>query len=101
VLEQYGQRAQTRSDHLRLVLTYLDWKPAPSGREPLKELEQFLLDRAMEHDTPSRLAWLTTPAVEPTATAVLSLAGLALTYLVLPRTPSATQMAEDDVPATV
>ncbi|WP_345353889.1 Tn3 family transposase [Actinoallomurus liliacearum] len=54
-LEQYGRRAQTRSDHLRLVQTYLGWSPAPSGGESLKELEQFLLDRAMEHDTPSLL----------------------------------------------
>src|SRR6266581_1418001 len=55
VLEQYGLRAQTRSDHLKLVLKYLDWKPVPTGGEPLKELEQFLQDRAMEHDTPSLL----------------------------------------------
>jgi hypothetical protein len=27
----------------------------PAGGEPLKELEQFLQDRAMEHDTPSLL----------------------------------------------
>jgi hypothetical protein len=54
-LEQYGRRAQTRSDHLKLVLKYLDWKPVPAGGEPLKDLEQFLLDRAMEHDTPSLL----------------------------------------------
>lgn len=37
------------------MLKYLDWKPVPFGGEPLKELEQFLLDRAMEHDTPSLL----------------------------------------------
>ncbi len=55
VLEQYGLRAQTHSDHLKLVLKYLDWKPVPTGGEPLKELEQFLQDRAMEHDTPSLL----------------------------------------------
>ncbi|MCO5972414.1 DUF4158 domain-containing protein [Actinoallomurus soli] len=54
-LEQYGRRAQTRSDHLRLVQASLDWSPASSGGESLKELEQFLLDRAMEHDTPSLL----------------------------------------------
>jgi Domain of unknown function (DUF4158) len=54
-LEQYGRRAQTLSDHLKLVLRYLDWKPAPTGGEPLKDLEQFLQDRAMEHDTPSLL----------------------------------------------
>jgi hypothetical protein len=55
VLGQYGRRAQTRSDHLKLVLRYLDWKPVPAGGEPLKDLEQFLQDRAMEHDTPSLL----------------------------------------------
>ncbi|GAA3263659.1 hypothetical protein GCM10020216_106650 [Nonomuraea helvata] len=54
-LQQYGRRAQTRSDHLKLVLKYLDWKPVPTRGETLKELEQFLLDRAMEHDTPSLL----------------------------------------------
>ncbi|WP_250904995.1 Tn3 family transposase [Nonomuraea sp. NEAU-A123] len=54
-LEQYGRRAQTRSDHLKLVLKYLGWKPVPTRGETLKELEQFLLDRAMEHDTPSLL----------------------------------------------
>nr|SBO98774.1 Transposase [Nonomuraea gerenzanensis] len=55
MLEQYGRRAQTRSDHLKLVLKYLDWKPVPTRGETLKELEQFLLDRAMEHDSPSLL----------------------------------------------
>ncbi|MGI5290881.1 DUF4158 domain-containing protein [Nonomuraea polychroma] len=54
VLAQYGRRAQTRSDHLKLVLKYLDWKPVPTRGETLKELEQFLLDQ-MEHDTPSLL----------------------------------------------
>ena len=34
VLEQYGRRAQTRSDHLKLVLKYLDWNPVPTGGEP-------------------------------------------------------------------
>ncbi|SDM18074.1 protein of unknown function [Nonomuraea maritima] len=53
MLEQYGRRAQTRSDHLKLLLEYLDWKPVPTRGETLKELEQFLLDRAMEHDSPS------------------------------------------------
>ncbi|MFI6538022.1 DUF4158 domain-containing protein [Nonomuraea sp. NPDC050547] len=47
MLEQYGRRAQTRSDHLKLVRKYLDWKPVPARDETLKELEQFLLDRAM------------------------------------------------------
>ncbi|MFF4621809.1 Tn3 family transposase [Nonomuraea jabiensis] len=54
-LQQYGRRAQTRSDHLQPVLKCLDWKPVPTRGETLKELEQFLLDRAMEHDRPSLL----------------------------------------------
>jgi hypothetical protein len=36
VLEQYGWRAQARSDHLNLVLRYLDWKPVPAAGEPLR-----------------------------------------------------------------
>jgi len=55
VLEGYGQRAHTRSDHLRLVADYLSWKTAPAGSEAMKDLEQFLLDRAMEHDSPTLL----------------------------------------------
>ncbi len=55
VLEGYGQRAHTRSDHLRLAADYLGWKSAPAGGEAMKDLEQFLLDRAMEHDSPALL----------------------------------------------
>lgn len=55
VLAPYGQRAQTRSDHLVKVAEYLEWKSAPAGGQEMKELEQFLLDRAMEHDSPSLL----------------------------------------------
>ena len=54
VLRGYGQRAQTRSDHLagRRVSGVED----RAGRQPeMKELEQFLLDRAMEHDSPTLL----------------------------------------------
>lgn len=54
-LSLYGQRAQTRSDHLVMVAEYLGWKTAPAGSEEMKELEQFLLDRAMEHDSPTLL----------------------------------------------
>ena len=54
-LSLYGQRAQTRSDHLGIVAEYLGWKTAPAGGEEMKELEQFLLDRAMEHDSPTLL----------------------------------------------
>ncbi|PRX45321.1 uncharacterized protein DUF4158 [Nonomuraea fuscirosea] len=59
MLEQYARatkkRPQTRSDHLKLVMKYLTWKNPSPGSIQWKELEQFLLDRAMEHDTPSLL----------------------------------------------
>ncbi len=48
-LAGYGGRDQTRTDHLRLVAEHLGWSPAPSGGSALKELEGFLLSRAMEH----------------------------------------------------
>ena len=32
VLERYGQRAHTRSEHLRLVADYLGWKSASAGQ---------------------------------------------------------------------
>ncbi|MGI5291405.1 DUF4158 domain-containing protein [Nonomuraea polychroma] len=54
-LSLYGHRAQTRSDHLGQVAKYLEWKTAPAGSQAMKELEQFLLDRAMEHDSPTLL----------------------------------------------
>jgi hypothetical protein len=54
-LSSYGRRAQTRSDHLGMIAEYLGWKTAPAGSEEMKELEQFLLDRAMEHDSPTLL----------------------------------------------
>jgi len=52
-LAGYGERAQTRTDHLRLVLQYAGWR-VPRSLE-VKELDEFLLARAMEHDSPSRL----------------------------------------------
>jgi hypothetical protein len=55
VLAGYGQRAHTRTDHVRLVAGYLGWKSAPAGSAAIKDLEQFLLDRAMEHDSPGLL----------------------------------------------
>src|SRR6266851_7298216 len=42
VLEGYGQRAHTRSDHLRLAAGYLGWMSAPADSAAMKELEQFL-----------------------------------------------------------
>lgn len=54
-LRLYGKRDQTRSDHLGQVAKYLEWQTAPAGGQAMKELEQFLLDRAMEHDSPTLL----------------------------------------------
>jgi Domain of unknown function (DUF4158) len=48
-----GEREQARTDHLRLVLQYSGWR-LPRALE-IKELEEFLLARAMEHDSPSLL----------------------------------------------
>jgi hypothetical protein len=55
VLQGYGKRAHTRTDHLALAAKYLGWKSAAAGSREWKELEQFLLDRAMEHDSPTLL----------------------------------------------
>ena len=55
VLVGYGRRGQTRTDHLRLVAGYLGWHQAPPGSVCYMELRQFLLDRAMEHDSPTLL----------------------------------------------
>ncbi|MFN2535708.1 MAG: DUF4158 domain-containing protein, partial [Pseudonocardiaceae bacterium] len=49
-LRSYGRRAKTRTEHLRLVARYLGWR-APTALE-LKELDEFLLARALEHDSP-------------------------------------------------
>jgi hypothetical protein len=60
IVEGYGKREQTRSDHLRLVAEYLGWQSAPVGSGAMKDLGQFLLDRAMEHDSPTLLFNLAT-----------------------------------------
>jgi hypothetical protein len=52
-LGRYGEREQTRTEHLRVAARYLGWRPAKALE--LKELEEFLLARAMEHDAPSLL----------------------------------------------
>ena len=54
-LQGYGRREQTRTGHLQSAAGYLGWKQAPPGGAAMKELEQFLLDRAMEHDSPALL----------------------------------------------
>lgn len=52
-LHSYGKRAKTRTEHVRLVAQYLGWRPA--GAMESKELDEFLLARAMEHDSPTLL----------------------------------------------
>jgi hypothetical protein len=52
-LRFYGTHKQTRTDHLREVTGYLNWKSAKAVQ--LKELDEFLLARAMEHDSPPLL----------------------------------------------
>ena len=52
-IRSYGRRAQTRTDHLRLVAQYLGWRAA--GALELEELDEFLLARAMEHDSSTLL----------------------------------------------
>nr|WP_207386396.1 DUF4158 domain-containing protein [Protofrankia symbiont of Coriaria ruscifolia] len=49
-IRSYGRRAKTRTEHLRSVTRYLGWR-APTTLE-LKELDEFLLARALEHDSP-------------------------------------------------
>ena len=49
----YGARAQTRSDHLQLVLGHLDWRRADD--EDRERLAQWLVERAVEQDVPAAL----------------------------------------------
>lgn len=49
-LRSYGRRAKTRTGHLRLVARYLGWTTPMTLQ--LKELDEFLLARAIEHDSP-------------------------------------------------
>ncbi|HJP80212.1 MAG TPA: Tn3 family transposase [Pseudonocardiaceae bacterium] len=60
-LAHYGRREQTRSDHLRLVAQRLGWHTAEDDdRAGWKNLREFLVDRAIEHDVPSVLFRLAT-----------------------------------------
>ena len=52
-LRGYGERAQTRTDHLREIVRYLGWRSV--GPPEWKELDEFLFARAMEHDSPKLL----------------------------------------------
>lgn len=48
-----AKRQQTRTDHLMQVARYLGWRSAKEME--LKELDEFLLARALEHDSPTLL----------------------------------------------
>lgn len=52
-IRAYGKRAQTRTEHLRLVAQYLGRRPAETLE--FKELDEFLLARATEQDSPTLL----------------------------------------------
>ena len=52
-LHLYGQRDQTRSDHLSHILTYTGFQRSTSAH--LEELESWLVERALEHDHSSFL----------------------------------------------
>jgi TnpA family transposase len=53
VLQIYGQRIHTRTDHLLQVQVYLGFRKATSA--DLEALVQWLLARALEHDKPTLL----------------------------------------------
>src|SRR5262249_44295767 len=52
-LLRYGQRGQTRTEHLRLIRDYLGFRKATA--RDLAQLETWLVDRALEHDRPTLL----------------------------------------------
>ncbi len=52
-LRGYGEREQTRTDHLREVADYAGWRSVDTAE--WKDLEEFLFARAMEHDSPKLL----------------------------------------------
>jgi hypothetical protein len=69
-IRSYGRQAKTRTDHLRLTAQYLGWR-APTTLD-LKELDEFLLARTTEHDSPTSLfrpaihnTGLSSPLVSP------------------------------------
>jgi Domain of unknown function (DUF4158) len=52
-LAGYGQREQTRTEHLREILAYADWRTL--DLRGWKEVDEFLFAREMEHDSPKLL----------------------------------------------
>jgi hypothetical protein len=57
VLTAYGARAQTRQDHLLAAQVHLGYRKV--GREDVKTLADWLLERALEHEKPTLLYELT------------------------------------------
>lgn len=53
VIDAYGEREQTRSDHLLQIMEYLAYHRATSS--DLQTLEDWLVERALEHDKPTFL----------------------------------------------
>lgn len=53
VLSGYGDREQTRSDHLLQIQRYLGFRRASAA--DLRELGDWLLARALQHDRPTLL----------------------------------------------
>jgi hypothetical protein len=49
----YGARAQTRSDHLQLALSHLQWRRMNDADRA--QLAVWLVERAVEHDSPAAL----------------------------------------------
>ena len=52
-LENYGQRNQTRTEHLRNICNYLSFRKASD--DDVDTLKNWLLNRALEHDKPTLL----------------------------------------------
>jgi Domain of unknown function (DUF4158) len=79
-LAGYGEREQTRTDHLRLVLQYSGWRLSRAKRETYDRLAHLLidarraeLDGLLVTDTElgmARLRWLNTGPTEASAAAV-------------------------------
>src|SRR5205823_13406093 len=52
-LARFGQRGQTRTEHLRKIRRHLGFRKATAA--DLARLETWLVDRALEHDRPTLL----------------------------------------------
>jgi len=56
-LAEYGSRTQTKSEHLQTIQQYLGFRKIDKAR--LHEFSEWLIHRALEHDSPSLLlTWL-------------------------------------------